>query len=60
MADLIDKCCVDKGYSHCGECADMPCEQLRQYSYDDAEHGDKPSGARLTICHAWAIRGKSK
>ena len=31
-----------------------------EHSYDDAEHGDKPSGARLTICHAWAIRGKSK
>jgi len=56
----IAKCCVGKGYLHCGECADMPCEQLRQYSYDDAEHGDKPPGARLTICHAWAMRGKSK
>ena len=50
----IAKCCQGKGYAHCGECADMPCEQLRAYSCDDPEHGDKPPGARLAVCKAWA------
>ena len=52
----VAKCCQEKGYTHCGECADMPCEQLRQYSCDDADHGDNPPGARLEICKAWAAR----
>ena len=52
----IAKCCQDKGFSHCGECTDIPCEQLRQYSYDDAEHGDNPPGARISICRTWAER----
>ena len=46
-------CCQDKGYAHCGECPDMPCEKLREYSYDDTEHGDKPPGARISVCRAW-------
>ncbi|MDR3119841.1 MAG: DUF3795 domain-containing protein [Clostridiales bacterium] len=50
----VAKCCQDKGYAHCGECGDIPCELLRRYSYDDAEHGDNPPGARITMCRAWA------
>jgi hypothetical protein len=51
---VIGECpCQDKGYSHCGECSDIPCEQLRQYSYDDPEHGDNPPGARIEVCKAW-------
>ena len=49
-------CCQNKGYTHCGECDIIPCEQLRAYSYDDDEHGDKPPGARVEVCRAWAKR----
>ena len=44
------KCCIDKGFEHCGECADMPCEKLREL-FDDPEHGDK--GARLHNLQNW-------
>jgi len=56
----IAKCCQGKGYSHCGECADVPCEALRGFSYDDPEHGDNPPGARVEVCKAWAKRVTSK
>lgn len=39
-------CCQDKGIVHCGECPDIPCELLTQYSCDP-EHGDTPRGARI-------------
>ena len=52
----VAKCCQEKGHIYCGECADMPCEQLRQYSYNDAEHGDNPPGARVEVCKAWAVK----
>lgn len=35
-------CCQDKGFLHCGECSDIPCELLTQYSCDP-EHGDTPT-----------------
>ena len=54
----VAKCCQDKGYAHCGECADMPCENLRGLSYGDDEHNDKPEGARIAVCRAWAARSK--
>ena len=47
-------CCQNKGYSNCGQCGDIPCDLLRKYSYDDPEHGDKPGGARIAVCRAWA------
>jgi hypothetical protein len=53
----VSKCCLDKGYLHCGECPDVPCEKLRGLSYGDDEHNDKPEGARIEVCKAWA--GKS-
>ena len=34
-------CCQNKGFVHCGECPDIPCELLTQYSCDP-EHGDTP------------------
>ncbi|MDR2572045.1 MAG: pyridoxamine 5'-phosphate oxidase family protein [Oscillospiraceae bacterium] len=52
----VAKCCQEKGYTHCGECGDIPCQQLRQYSYDDIEHGDNPPGARVEVCKAWACK----
>lgn len=45
-------CCQDKGIVHCGECVDIPCELLMQYSCDP-EHGDTPQGARIEQCKRW-------
>ena len=56
----VAKCCQDRGLSHCGECADIPCELLREFSCDDSEHGDKPAGARIEVCRAWAARSASQ
>jgi general stress protein 26 len=52
----VSKCCIDKGYAHCGECPDMPCENLKGLSYGNDEHNDKPEGARIEACKAWAAR----
>ena len=49
----VAKCCQDKGYTHCGECPDIPCETLREFSCGESEHSDKPAGARIEICQAW-------
>jgi len=51
----VAKCCQGKGYAHCGECPDMPCALLRQYSFDDPEHGDNPPGSRTEVCKAWVM-----
>jgi len=53
----IAACCQGKGFSHCGECLEIPCDKLRAYSFDDPEHGDNPPGARIEICKAWATFG---
>uniref|UniRef100_UPI003FF11CED DUF3795 domain-containing protein n=1 Tax=Candidatus Fimivicinus sp. TaxID=3056640 RepID=UPI003FF11CED len=44
------KCCIGRGFTHCGECADMPCQMLLKL-FDDPEHGDK--GARLRNLQNW-------
>ncbi len=44
------KCCIEKGFAHCGECEVMPCHMLQQL-FDDPEHGDK--GARLYNLQNW-------
>ena len=49
----VAKCCQDKGLVHCGQCPDIPCELLSQYS-NDPEHGDNPPGARIKVCNMWA------
>ena len=46
-------CCQEKGIVHCGECAEFPCNLLKQYSCDP-EHGDTPAGARIEQCKKWA------
>ena len=53
----VAACCQAKGYAHCGECADIPCEQLRGFSCGEGEHCDKPAGARIAVCRAWAEQG---
>ena len=50
----VAMCCQGKGYAHCGECPEIPCEMLRGLSYGDDEHNDKPEGARIAVCRAWA------
>ncbi len=50
----VAQCCQGKGFAHCGQCPDMPCEQLFSYSCADPEHGDKPCGARLSVLKYWA------
>ena len=44
-------CCIGKGYAHCGECADVPCQKLLDL-FADPEHGDQ--GARLRNLRNWA------
>ena len=46
-------CCQQKGLVHCGQCPDIPCALLRQYSIEDPEHGDTPPGARIEQCKRW-------
>ena len=55
---LVAVCCQNKGFIHCGQCPELPCELLTQYSCDP-EHGDTPHGARIEQCRAWA-REESK
>ena len=38
------KCCMEKGFEHCGQCAEMPCAKLKLL-FGNPEHGD--GGARL-------------
>lgn len=47
-------CCQEKGFTHCGECPEIPCELLREYSCGDSEHSDDPKGARIEQCIRWA------
>ena len=47
----VAKCCSTKGYLHCGECPDLPCEALQQV-FDHPDHGDQ--GERLANLQVWA------
>jgi hypothetical protein len=55
----VAKCCQEKGYAHCGECPDIPCETLRDMSHGDGDECDNPKGARIAVCKAWAVKGKT-
>ena len=37
-------CCIERKLEHCGQCAEFPCEQLKEYSFD-SKHGD--NGRRI-------------
>ncbi len=43
-------CCISKGYSHCGECDELPCKTLTEL-FCDPEHGD--NGERLENLKNW-------
>ena len=47
----IAKCCIERGWEHCGLCDQFPCEQLHNFAYDPV-HGD--NGKRLEVLRAWA------
>ena len=49
----VAECCQSKNFLHCGECPDIPCDLLSQYSCD-SEHGDNPPGKRIEQCKEWA------
>ena len=53
----VAKCCQGRGFTHCGQCADMPCDTLREFSCGEDEHCDRPKGARIAVCRAWAAGG---
>lgn len=50
----IAECSINKGYTHCGYCADLPCDKLQDI-FDDKEHGD--NGERLINLKNW-VNGK--
>jgi hypothetical protein len=47
----IAMCCLGKGFTHCGECSELPCGILNAVC-SDPEHGDR--GERLLNLKAWA------
>lgn len=54
----VAKFCQNKGFTHCGECPDIPCNLLNQYSCDP-EQGDTPQGARIEQCRRWGRMTRS-
>ena len=50
-------CCQNKGFLHCGECLDFPCQMLHDFSFDP-KHGDNPQGTRIELCRKWAKQKK--
>ncbi len=50
----VAKCCMERGFEHCGFCKELPCQMLID-AYHDPEHGD--NGARLQNLKNW-VNGK--
>ena len=46
----VKSCCEDRKADHCGECTELPCDVLKEFSYDP-DHGDH--GARIEQCRKW-------
>ena len=55
----VAQCCQEKGFYHCGECPELPCELLWSYTCDP-EQGDTPHGARVEQCRIWRAETKGK
>jgi hypothetical protein len=47
----IKKCCEARNHNHCGQCAEIPCDTLKEYAYDEGE-GD--NGERIENCIEWS------
>ena len=52
----VKDCCEERKYDHCGQCPDIPCDLLTQFSYDK-EQGD--NGKRIKTCRTWAAIEKA-
>ena len=50
---IIKTCCESKSLNNCGECSEIPCDNLKRFSYDE-EQGDK--GKRIEQCKRWCNR----
>jgi hypothetical protein len=50
----LAKCVLSRGYLHCGQCEERPCELLKDYSCGDSEHCDRPKGARIAMVQYWS------
>ena len=48
----VAACCQDRGFAHCGECPELPCRLLTDFSCDP-EYGDDPAGLRIEQCKRW-------
>lgn len=46
----LAKCCMEKELRHCGQCQNVPCDKLREFSYDK-EQGD--NGQRIKNLEKW-------
>ena len=46
----LKACSEGKGHAHCGQCAEFPCELLKQFAYDEKQ-GD--GGKRIDQCRRW-------
>lgn len=44
-------CSIAKGFSHCGQCPDLPCDLLTRFA-TDPEHGDS-QGSRILVLQSW-------
>jgi hypothetical protein len=53
----VKNCCEGKGFSHCGNCSDFPCDLLNQFAYDK-EQGD--NGKRIEQCRKWAASNENE
>jgi len=47
----LSRCVIDNGLTHCGECADFPCDMAAEMSHDE-DAGD--NGKRIEQCKIWA------
>ena len=50
----VAQCCIHKEHDHCGQCADFPCDTLKEYAYHP-EQGD--NGERIRNLEAWNEKG---
>ena len=46
----VKSCTEGKPHSHCGQCAEFPCQLLSQFAYDEKQ-GD--GGRRIEPCRLW-------
>lgn len=46
------KCCIKKGFEHCGECSKLPCKMICDL-INDPVHGDNGEDIRLSNLRNW-------